>query len=109
MIEKEILEKALKYNYSTELDKLRQHIVDLRIVSTSFESHLQEKDKEIERLNNIINEFEQELIKKLEAVKTIRNTLSEEVYIVNPHIDVLEQEYNYFYKKLQELKGSDKE
>ena len=65
--------------------------------------------KEIERLNNIINEFEQELIKKIEAVKTIKDMLGEDAYIVNPHIDLLEQEYNYFYNKLQELKGSDKE
>ena len=67
-----------------------------------------EKDKEIEKLNNIINEFELELIKKLEAVKTIKDTLGEGAYVLNPHIDLLEQEYNYFYKKLQELKGVDK-
>ena len=65
--------------------------------------------EENKRLNNIINELEQELIKKLEAVKTIKDMLGEGAYVVNPHIDLLEQEYNYFYKKLQELKGSNKE
>lgn len=68
-----------------------------------------EQGLEIERLNNIIKELEQELIKKLEAVKTIKDTLGEGAYVLNPHIDLLEQEYNYFYNKLQELKGSNKE
>ena len=88
MIEKEILEKTLKYNYSTELDKLRQHIVDLRIVPTSFESHLQEKDREIDRLNNIINKYDEFL----------KHELSFEGHSVE-----------WIENKLQELKGSDKE
>lgn len=98
MIEKEILEKTLKYNYSTELDKLRQHIVDLRIVSTSFESHLQEKDKEIERLNNIIDELEKDI--NLELMK-----LGEP----SEYNKGLHRAFLYIDNELAELKGSDKE
>jgi cell fate (sporulation/competence/biofilm development) regulator YlbF (YheA/YmcA/DUF963 family) len=111
-----------------EIERLKEEYMILQNASDEVE---EEKDKEIERLNsalkeydrgtycklinenrklnNIINELEQELVKKLEAVKTIKNTLGEGAYVVNPHIDLLEQEYNYFYKKLQELKGVDKE
>lgn len=60
--------------------------------------------EELERLNNIINELEKELNKKIEAIKTIKDMLGEEAKIVNPHIEVLETEYKYFLDKLKELK-----
>lgn len=40
-----------------------------------FEITVEEKDKEIDRLNNIINELEKELNKKIEAIKTIKDML----------------------------------
>ena len=68
----------------------------------------EEKDKEIERLNNIINELEKILSEKIEAVEYMKETLGTSVYKVNPHIDILEKEYNYFSDKIKELKESDK-
>lgn len=62
------------------------------------------QQKEIERLNNIINELEKELNKKIEAIKTIKDMLGENAKVVNPHIEILETEYNYFLDKLKELK-----
>ena len=99
-------EIIVDFEEETELEKKYNEVAEL--YSKAVKKKIEYR-KEIERLNNIINEFEQELIKKLEAVKTIKNTLGEGAYVLNPHIDLLEQEYNYFYKKLQELKGSDKE
>lgn len=60
--------------------------------------------EEIDRLNNIIDELEKELNKKIEAIKTIKDMLGEEAKIVNPHIEVLETEYKYFLDKLKALK-----
>ena len=57
-----------------------------------------------ERLNNIIDELEKELLNKIDAVKNLKDTLGDGVYLINPHIDLLNQEYNYFLIKLKELK-----
>lgn len=64
--------------------------------------------KEYIRLNNIINELEKDLNKKIEAIKTINDMLGEEAKIINPHIEVLETEYKYFLDKLKELKEGNK-
>ena len=53
IIEDELLEKALKYNYTKELDKVHDQIAQLRLVAISYQNIIKEKDKEIERLNNI--------------------------------------------------------
>lgn len=67
-----------------------------------------ELKQENKRLNNIINELEKLLLKKIEAIKTIKDMLGEEAKIVNPHIEVLETEYKYFLDKLKELKENNK-
>ena len=54
--EKEILDKELSFNYGDELDKIQNHISTLRFVAISSVNSLEEQGKEIERLNNIINE-----------------------------------------------------
>ncbi len=59
---------------------------------------------EVERLNNIINELERSLLEKVNAVKELKEMLGESVYSISPHIDLLEQEYNYFLDKIKELK-----
>ena len=69
-----------------------------------FKELYRKTELERERLNNIINELEKELNKKIEAIKTIKDMLGEEAKIVNPHIEVLETEYKYFLDKLKELK-----
>ena len=56
---------------------------------------------EVGRLNNIINELERSLLEKVNAVKTLKEMLGESVYSISPHIDLLEQEYNYFLDKLK--------
>lgn len=63
---------------------------------------LKEKDKEIERLNNIINEFEEEL--ERESNMKEEDTCLEH----NTFIDI-RNTLKTVLKRLQELKGSDKE
>ena len=58
MKEKELLDSALEYNYQQDLDTIKDHICKLRFISISSVNMLEEKDKEIERLNNIINGLE---------------------------------------------------
>ena len=50
-------------------------------------------NKEIERLNNIINELEKYIISQMQEQETLKETKSP----------------TYIFCKLQELKGSDKE
>ena len=87
-----------------EANDLADFLEDEHIVYEGATDVFIEKDKEIERLNNIINELEKELLRKLEAVKYLKDTLGDNVYVLNPHIDLLETEYNYFSNKLKELK-----
>lgn len=62
-------------------------------------------DKEIERLNNILNEFELILLEKIEAVENIYAMVGKEnAKTMTPHIDILYEEYNNLLKKLKELK-----
>ena len=63
-----------------------------------FLKYLEEKDKEIERLNNIINELEKESY--LGMIENQNN---------NDYAKGLYTAYKYINDKLQELKGVDKE
>ena len=94
--EKEILDKELSFNYGDELDKIQNHISTLRFVAISSVNSLEEKDKEIERLNNIINELE-----KLELYEFTPNYDYDE-NLVEGYTPFNIREY------IQELKGSDK-
>lgn len=73
-------------NLKLEIERLKEEYMILQNASDEVE---EEKDKEIERLNNIINELEEEISKHIALCTDI--TLN----------DILD--------KLQELKGSDKE
>ena len=92
----EELDKMPRYtaNFMSINDKKAKQLLD-------YITNLQEEN---ESLNNIINELEKELLNKIEAVKTLKDMLGENVYVINPHIDLLNQEYNYFLDKLKELK-----
>ena len=89
--EKELLDKELSFNYGDELDKIQNHISTLRFVAISSVNSLEEKDKEIERLNNIINELEKYLNEQIQKSWEIE-----------------EQCYEDIENKLQELKGDGK-
>lgn len=91
-----------KDKYADEVLKKVDLIKDFEL--TCYKNY--ELTQEINRLNNIINELEKELLRKLEAVKSLKDTLGDNVYVLNPHIDLLETEYNYFLNKLKELKES---
>jgi len=74
-----------------------------------FNNTLKENKKlnqEIERLNNIINEFEEWLNKKYDEIdkKRLGSNLQEELQICS-YLAI----YETILKKLQELKGVDKE
>lgn len=56
--EQEMLEKELKENFEKDIDTIRNHITSLRLIGVGLSNTLNEKDKEIERLNNIIDKME---------------------------------------------------
>ena len=68
----------------------------------NYITNLQEENQ---KLVKVIGDIEKILQEKINGIKTIKGMLGKEATIVNPHIDVLEQEYNYFLNKLTELKG----
>ena len=86
---KEIFETLIKYVNLTP-----DAIDDLYYL----QGYIEEKEKEIERLNNIINELEKEsyLGRKENEDKG------------NDYQNGLAVAYNYIYNKIQKLKGSDK-
>lgn len=100
--EQEMLEKELKENFEKDIDTIRNHITSLRLIGVGLSNTLNEKDEEIERLNNIINELEKELKEdyKIWMCNSRSNGKS-----VKFGIDVCK---THFYNRLQELKGSDK-
>ena len=59
---------------------------------------IEEKDKEIERLNNIINELEKEFEEELKNL----NYSEDKIYAQGIHDTIISHKY-----KLQELKGSE--
>ena len=63
-------------------------------------NRLKEKDKEIERLNNIINELEKDFEEELKNL----NYSEDKIYAQGIHDTIIGHKY-----RLQELKGSDKE
>lgn len=71
LIEDEILDKALSYNYTKELEKVHDHIAHLRLVAVSYKNMLKDKDMEIERLNTIIRKIENFLSLALEIYDNV--------------------------------------
>ena len=65
---------------------------------------IKKKDKEIERLNNIINELEKDFERKIQSCTIGAETTTNDFYC-RLHIATLKKWLN----KIQELKGSDKE
>ena len=112
MKEKELLDSALEYNYQQDLDTIKDHICKLRFISISSVNMLEEKDKEIERLNNIINELEKfikdDIISNLCEIENKRigygQTEVDKIWLHN-----LWGFKKYIVNKYEELKGSDKE
>lgn len=68
----------------------------------SMQKQIDEKDKEIERLNNIINELEEYHIK---SMKNLENT-EDFKYVGTNHIKILYEEHKRTLDKLKELKES---
>lgn len=99
--------KDFTFYAKTDIEEFlnKNNIKYIRNITDTVEHRLLKENK---RLNNIIDEIEQILSEKIEAVKYMKETLGENVYEVNPHIDILEKEYNYFSDKIKELKDSDK-
>ena len=69
---------------------------------SNLSKQINEKDKEIERLNNIINELEKYHIK---SMKNLENT-EDFKYIGTNHIKILYEEHKRTLDKLKELKES---
>ncbi len=59
--------------------------------------------QELDQYKNNWEELKKELMKKAESASTIKNMLGDNAKVVNPHIDILEIEYNYFLNKMKEL------
>lgn len=81
-----------------EIEKLNKEIIGLNNCIIEFHSEFCNKQAEINRLNNIINELEKDI--DLELYKTRAN---------NEYNKGLFNAFRYVKNKLQELKGSDKE
>lgn len=74
----------------------------LRIKYEGIKKLLEKQNKEIERLNNIINDFEEELEREVN-IKAIDTSLEYNTYIdINNTLKTV-------LKRFRELKGSDKE
>ncbi|MBO7695218.1 MAG: hypothetical protein J6T10_21560 [Methanobrevibacter sp.] len=86
--ERDFEEDLLNHHYEILIKQGIEKVINL----------VNNKNKEIERLNNIINEFERLLQQDLENEKdTYWTNITKEDYI------------QFMLNKLQELKGSDKE
>ena len=64
---------------------------------------IKELHQKLDQYKNNWEELRRELMKKAESVRTIKNMPGDNAKVVNPHIEVLEQEYNYFLNKMKEL------
>ena len=80
-----------------EIKRLKEEYMILQNASDEVE---EEKGKEIERLNNIINGLEKWLKEEVERLMTIEQS-NNVIFLIGAYTEVLD--------KLQELKGSDKE
>jgi flagellin-specific chaperone FliS len=85
-------------------DKQVDYICDY-FKNEALENKIEEKDKEIERLNNIINELEKWLE---ESIEKHTDDYIDWKYDRNVYLAGSKKLQNVF-DKLQELKGSDKE
>lgn len=91
-----------KYNYKGIIEaQKKEKIIEEYMCFSSNElvEILIDRDLEIERLNNIINELEKEL-KDMVTIKTDKYGNTRKI----THIDI-----NWLLLKINELKGSDKE
>ena len=93
----------------SELDLLKEKIIK-EIFSEDFLNDIKdEKDKEIERLNNIINELEKWLLeehKKKQKWYNEQLSINDRRYYKEKYLTSLTM-INVFFDKLQELKGSE--
>ena len=89
------IEYIEEYKRDEEIERLKEEYVILQNASDEVE---EEKDREIERLNNIINEIEKESY--LGRIENQNN---------NDYSKGLYTAYKYINDKIKELKGSDKE
>ena len=89
-------------NLKQEIDKLVDTNED---INREFSQYKYESKKEIERLNNIINELEKDIIEKINDIKNNYSQVNGNYFNMNYVLDTYEDVLN----KLQELKGEDKE
>ena len=105
-----MIEEEIKYNEIEDLDYCLELLEDrdkenysLSQENNFLKYYIGEKEIEIERLNNIINELNN-------GIKELDNMFYETFRISqNGYYSISEWELKEFIDKLQELKGSDKE
>lgn len=88
--------------------EVNMNIYDIPILVEQLEKankEIEEKDKEIERLNNIINEFEKEFEWQLKKQIDIDKFAEEQGFLNYNPVKLMVE---HFKNKLQELKGDDK-
>lgn len=95
---------VFSWNTKTKEFNVLGHKFDCVNSVEEFIEYLQNQDKEIERLNNIINELEKWLNERICLNKFDKDYINGMTFVgVNLGM------YQMFLDKLQELKGSDKE
>ena len=89
--------------YLEEIERLNQEIRGLNNCIIEFHSEFCNKQAEINRLNNIINELEEDFERKIQSCTIEAETTTNDFYC-RLHIATLKRWLN----KIKELKGSDK-
>lgn len=87
-------------NYKDEVNRFIDNLLNETIEINTLRHSVKEKDKEIERLNNIINELEKYHIK---SMKNLENT-EDFKYIGTNYIKILYEEHKRTLAKLKTLK-----
>jgi len=99
------ISKNKKSNYQFELTQERAECI-----ANKHNSLCEEKDKEIERLNNIINEIEKEMQKEIERTeKLIQDDYEHGLGSFGNIRKMLNEERKNWLYKIKELKGDNKE
>ena len=89
---------------SLEIERLNKGYCKFKEECGKYATCLRENQlKEIERLNNIINELEKDIIEKINDIKNNYSQVNGNYFNMNYVLDTYEDVLN----RLQELKGSD--
>ena len=97
---KERIEKLYESGYVNEFNYLENQLQEARYLVTILHKQTEEKDKEIERLNNIIDELEKWLEEEINNIKMNYSQINGNYFNMQSVID----NYERFLNKIKKLK-----